>query len=167
MIIYCRNMASLILIFVLVLSGCASYKYSSGVKPYGEGYVVARNNTVIPEYTIGVENKAPLDLGLAKERFKARRGKVEYYYKKMEIIYNQLSAFMAYPSFIWGMVTGVFKLPFILASNYRYERNAAYRKKIDARDMEKRLSEERKRKELEDKLNNFIKQELEKETQDQ
>jgi hypothetical protein len=147
-----------------VFSGCASYKYTTGVNPYGEGYVVLRNGTVIPEYTIGKDNKAPQDLELAEERFKSRRTKVEYYYKKMDIIYSQLSAFVTYPAALVGMIGGVFKLPFILASDYRYEHNPEYRKKVDAKELERRIRDAKERKSQEDKLKNFIKQELEEES---
>lgn len=152
-----------LLVVAFVSSGCASYKYKTGIKPYGEGYMVSRNNTVIPEYTVGGENKAPLDLDLAKSRFKSRRSKVEYYYKKMNIIYSIYSSFVTYPTAIVGMVGGVFKLPFIFVSNYRYEHNPEYRKKIDALEMERRIRDAREREALKEKLNNFIAQELEKE----
>ncbi len=128
-----------LLLLVFVASGCASYKYGSGIKPYGKGYVVLRNNTVIPEYTLGGDNKAPLDLDLEKERFKSRRSKVEYYYKKLNIIYSIYSSFITYPAAIVGMVGGVFKLPFIFVSDYRYEHNPEYRKKIDAKELERRI----------------------------
>lgn len=162
---YCRKNRLLImaLLILFTLSGCASYKYTSGGKPYGEGYIVLRNNTAIADYTIGKDNKAPLDLDLAKERFKKRRAQVECYYKKMGIIYSPYSSFVTYPAAIIGMVGGIFKLPFILVSDYRYEHNPEYRKKIDALEMERRIEDMKKRQELQDRLNNFIKKEIEKE----
>lgn len=142
------------------ICGCVNYKYLYGVKSYGDGYVVSRNNTVIAEYTIGIDNKAPQDLDLAKERFQRRRGKVEYYYREMDIFYRPLSSFLSYPRAIFGAFCGVFKLPFIIVSDYRYEHNPKYRKIIDDRDAAEIKKERDKRESLEDEFSAFIKRDL-------
>lgn len=154
----------IILLSVFSISGCASYKYLYDVKPYKEGYVISRNDTVIAEYTIGKNNLAPQALELAKERFKRRRAKVDYYYKKMDILYGPILSAMSYPRAIVGMITGVFKLPFILVSNYRYVHNAEYKKKVDKKDAERKLKEDKDKEVWRAKLGGYIKQDLEKES---
>lgn len=144
-------------------SGCASYTYLYDVKPYRDGYIVSRNDTVIAEYTIGKDNKAPAEVKLAQERFKRRRNDVESYYKKMGVLYAAFGSSLAYPRAIIGSVAGVFKLPFILVSDYRYEHNPEYRKKIDQRDLEKKIGEDREREIWRAKLDGYIKEDLEKE----
>lgn len=152
--------ATITLLFIFMTSGCANYKYMRGVNPYGDGYIVLRNNTVISEYTIGRDNKAPQDLNLAKERFKERRTKVEYYYKKMDILYTPLKTFISYPFSLVGAIVGIFKLPFIIVSDYRYEHNPEYKKKIDTREAQKKKKENEQRQKLQDELSTFIEREL-------
>ena len=82
----------LVLVLSLLLSGCATYKFQKGPAPYDKGYVASYDGKIIPEYTIGQANSAP-ELDLAKERFKRRRAKVEYYYKKMGQIEARLKEF--------------------------------------------------------------------------
>lgn len=156
---------SLIIIFLFMfsVSGCAGYKYLYDVKPYKEGYVISRNDTVIVEYTIGRDNIAPQDLKLAKERFRRRKAKVEYYYKKMDILYWPVASAISYPRAIVGVVLGVFKVPFILVSNYRYGHNPEYKNKVDRIDAEKKLKEDKDKEVWRAKLVGFIKQDLEKE----
>lgn len=77
---------------LLLLSGCATYKFEHGKTPYDKGYVVARDRDVIPEYTIGKDNSAP-DLSLARERFRRRRKTVEQYYKKMDKMNSKFDIF--------------------------------------------------------------------------
>lgn len=125
--------------------------------------MVSRNGTVMPEYTTGKDDMAPLELELAKKRFKARNAKVAHYYKKMGLIYNLSSSFIAYPVSFVGVAASVFKIPFILVSDYRYEHSPEYKKKIDALEMERVIKEKRAQQKLRDELNAFIKQELEKE----
>lgn len=78
----------ILIALVVFLSGCATYKFQRGLKPYDKGYVVSRDDYTIVEYTIGKNNSVP-DLGLARQRFKKRRNIVEHYYKKMGYIENR------------------------------------------------------------------------------
>ena len=49
----------IILVFLILLSGCATYKVQKN-KPSDEGgFVVSRYGKVIPEYTLGVNNSFP------------------------------------------------------------------------------------------------------------
>ena len=72
----------LLVLLVVFLSGCATYKFQRGKEPYHKGYVVSRDDYIIPEYTTGKDNSVP-NLEIAKKRFKKRKATVEYYYKKM------------------------------------------------------------------------------------
>jgi len=156
-----KKSIAILLLFMFTAPGCVSYKYLQGVKPYGDDYVVSRNDTLIPEYTIGRDKKAPLDSSSAEERFKRRRAKVEYYYKKMDIFYDPLVSFASYPLSLVSMITGIFKLPFIAVSDYRYEHNPEYRKRIDKLEADKKRKEDEQRQKLQDELNAFIKRDLE------
>jgi hypothetical protein len=157
-----KHKLNFILIFILlfIFSGCANYKYTYGIAPYSDGYVVLRNNTLIPEYTIGRDKKAPKDLSLAKERFQRRRAKVEYYYKKMNVLYNPFSSLITYPLSLIGLISGIFKLPFIIISDYRYEHDPEYRERIDRLEEEKMKKEKEKRERLRKELDAFIMQDL-------
>lgn len=119
------------LILVIGLSGCATYKFKKGQSPYDQGYVVARDNYTILEYTRGKDFVTP-DLPLAKERFKRRKSTVEDYYKKMGYIENRFKeTFMDPISYLAGFVVGLFRFPFIAVSIYKYEHNPQYRAKVD------------------------------------
>ena len=69
-----RKMILLVLLVVFLSGGCATYKFQRGKTPYDKGYVVSRDDKIIPEYTIGENNSVP-NLELARERFKKRKNK--------------------------------------------------------------------------------------------
>ena len=153
------------MILVLCFSGCATYKFSYGKPPYDKGYMVSRDNRAIAEYTIGKDNSVPADIGLAKQRFKRRKGIVEYYYKYMGDIQNNFTKFVWGPiaQFMGGAIIGVFKLPFVIISDYRYDNNPKYREKITRLDEEEEAREKARIEKLKDKLNVYIQQDLAKE----
>ncbi|MFC1675280.1 PKD domain-containing protein [Candidatus Omnitrophota bacterium] len=125
----------ILLLAVIFLSGCATYRFHRGPKPpLDKGYVVSRDDIVIPEYTIGHDQGAPADIELARERFKRRRKRVEYYYKKMDVIDNHFNGAVWKPLIMFSkLAAGIFRLPFIMISDYRYHRNPAYKEKIESR----------------------------------
>lgn len=151
-------MKKIIFLFLLTLflSGCATYKFQRGNAPYGQGFVVSRDDRVIPEYTIGKDNSAP-NLKLAKERLKRRRDKVEYYYKRMGLIESRLKeTFWDPPTLFLKFVGGIFRLPAIAISDYKYEHNPKYRERVKQLEEEKDKREEARIKKLKDELNVYI-----------
>ena len=153
-----------IVIFVFFGTGCAAYKFEASPKLYGAGYVVKRNERVIPEYTIGPDDQAPLDLKLARTRFERRKALVKYYYGKMGYIDSPFKMYFTdYFKFMANLVCGVFKLPFVAYSYYKYEKNPKYRQKIDKLEVEADQKEEARIRSWQDKLNQYIKKDLVKE----
>ena len=158
-------MKNLILLVVLTifLSGCATYKFQRDKAPYDKGYVASRDNYIIPEYTIGKDNSVP-NLGLAKERFRKRKDTVEYYYEKMGYIENKLkTTFWDPPVLFLKFIGGIFRLPSIAISDYKYEHNPKYREKIIKMQEEQDALEEARIQNLKRELNSYIQRELAKE----
>ncbi len=154
---------AIMLVFILALAGCATYKYEKAADPY-KGYVVKRNDYLIPEYTVDTKNKAPEDLTLAQARFKRRHCIIDDYYKKMGRIENQFKVLIVdYPISMLTLVTAALRLPFIVISDYRYENNPQYRERVDKRDAALDKREEEKRDSLQNSLNKYIKKDLENE----
>ena len=124
----------LLLVLVLLLSGCATYKFQKGPAPYDKGYVGFYDDKLIPEYTLGKDNSVP-DLVLAKERFSRRRATVEYYYKKMGQIETRLKAFFWDPPvMLVDFIGGLLRWPFIAVADYKYNHSSQYKEKVDRLD---------------------------------
>lgn len=128
-------MSKIIALFLISIlaSGCATYEFKKGKKPYDTGYVVSRDGYVILEYTLGRDGAAASDMGLAKGRFKERRRIVEHYYKKIGLIDNHFKM-VAWNPVIYTFKTfkGFFRLPFVAISDYRYEHDLRYRERLKA-----------------------------------
>ena len=149
-----------LLVLTVFLSGCATYKFHRGKAPYDKGYVVSRDDKIIPEYTIGANNSLP-NLELARERFKKRRETVEYYYSKMGYIDTALkSTFWDPPVIFFKFIGGIFRLPSIAISDYKYEHNPEYREKIIKMQEEREAKEEARIQNLKKELNAYIQGEL-------
>jgi len=149
-----------LVILAVFLSGCATYKFQRGKEPYDKGYVVSRDNYAIPEYTIGKDNSVP-NLELARERFEKRKQIVEHYYKKMGYIEDKLKmTFWDPPILFLKFIGGVFRLPSIAISDYKYEHNPRYREKIIKMQQEKDAAEEARIQKLKEELNSYIQKEL-------
>ncbi len=147
-------------VLVLFLSGCATYKFQRGKEPYDKGYVVSRDDYAIIEYTIGKDNSVP-NLKLARERFNKRENIVEHYYKKMGYIEDKLKeTFWDPPVLFLKLIGGVFRLPSIAISDYKYEHNPQYREKIIKMQQEKDAAEETRIQKLKQELNSYIQKEL-------
>lgn len=145
---------------VFTFMGCATYKFTHGKEPYHKGYVVSRDDYTILEYTAGKDNSVP-KLDLARERFKRRRKIVEHYYKRMGFLENHFKMVAVDPViFFIKMVGGVFRLPIVAVSDYRYRNNPAYRDRIRKIEAEKDLAEEARIQRLKDQLNSYIQQDL-------
>lgn len=141
---------------ILILPGCATYKFHRGEVPYDKGYVVSRDGYTILEYTAGKDNSVP-NLQLAKERFKRRKAMVEHYYKKMGYIENRFKmTFWNPPIMLLKAIGGTFRLPFVAISDYKYEHNRNYREKVRKIEEEKEAREELRIEKLKDKLNTYI-----------
>jgi len=149
-------------ICVILLPGCATYKYNKGKASDENGYVVSRDETAVLEYTVGPTGQTPEDLDLAKERFTRRKATVEYYYKqmgKMESRFQQ--TFINWPKFLLGVVTGPFRMPFAARQDYKYEHYPEYRKKVQEKEAREEAMEQARIKELQGKLNKYIMNDLE------
>src|SRR3989338_3300620 len=158
-----RKTAFLVL-FLVFLSGCATYKFQKGQSPYDKGYVASREGYTIVEYTIGNENTVAQTVALAKERFKRRRRVVEDYYKKMGNIENRLKeAVVDYPVMLFKLALGVFKMPGIAIKDYRSEHNPKYKEKIDRIEDEKEARKQERINKLKTALNEYIRKDLKKE----
>jgi len=153
-------MKKTILLFLILnlLSGCASYKYQKSQAAAGNtGYLVARDDKVIPEYTIGPDKTYP-DLKLAQERFKRRKAMVEYYYKNMNYIMNRFHEGVdVYGGLVLGMATAPFRTPFVAVADYRYNHNPQYREKVDAIYAKEDADEEARIARLKIALDNYMK----------
>ncbi|MDD5595743.1 MAG: PKD domain-containing protein [Candidatus Omnitrophica bacterium] len=151
------------LLFLISLSGCATYKFHHGQTPYDKGYVVARDDYDILEYTLGQNNTVP-DRKLAKTRFLRRRDIVEDYYKKMELIENHFKMAVWDPaSMFLKLIGGMFRLPFIAIADYRYEHDPIYREKVKKMEKLKDEQEEARVNALKERLNLYVQKDLEKE----
>jgi len=150
-----------ILLFTLLfLSGCATYRFHNGQPPYDKGYVVSRGDNTILEYTIGRDNSVP-ELQIAKERFKRRKGIVEYYYKKMGYLENSFKqAFWDPPALFIDFIGGIFRMPFIAAKDYKYEHNPQYREGITRQEEKQDAYEAARIKNLKEGLNAYIQKDL-------
>jgi len=148
---------------MMAVGGCATYEFHRGEEPYDKGYVASRDDYIILEYTIGKDNTVP-DLKLAEARFNRRRRTVEHYYKKIGRIENNFKrTFWAPFEMFLGVLGGVFRIPFIAVSDYKYEYNPEYREKIDRIEEEREARQEARIKKLRDELNIYIQQDLAKE----
>jgi hypothetical protein len=152
------------LVFIILLSGCATYKTQKISSSSDGGFVVSRYGKVIREYTVGSGNSLP-DKKVAEERFKRRRPEVEYYYKQMGFINNRFKhIFVEPPLTLIQLVVGIFRMPFIAVSDYKYNHNPQYKAKMDKlEDLE--YNAQRARVEgFKEKLNEYIKEDLSKES---
>ncbi|MDD5245753.1 MAG: PKD domain-containing protein, partial [Candidatus Omnitrophica bacterium] len=155
--------AGFLMILVLFLSGCASYRYHHGQPPYDKGYVVSRDDFTIVEYTLGENDSVPVRT-LAKERFTRRRNTVEHYYKKMGLIENHFKMAVWDPATMFlKIVGGIFRLPFIAVSDYRYEHNPQYKEKMDRMEEEKEAKEEARVAQLKTELRAYVEKDLSRE----
>lgn len=150
-----------LIVLALLLSGCATYKFHKGNKPYDKGYVVSRDDYTIVEYTLGRDKSVPPDLDLARQRFKRRHDRVEDSYKRMGYIENNFKKTLWNPIILsLKALGGLFKLPFVAVSDYKYEHNPEYRKKIIAREEEEDAREQARIDKLKEKLNTYIEKDL-------
>jgi hypothetical protein len=148
---------SSIFLLAVFLSGCATYKFHHGQVPYDLGYVASRDGYTILEYTLGKDNSVPADLSLSKQRFARRHRTVEDYYKKMDIIENRFKMAVWDPTAMFvKLICGVFRLPFIAISDYKYDHNPGYREKIRKIEEEKDLREEARIAKLKEQLDLYI-----------
>lgn len=150
----------IILIFGVLLQGCATYRVQQGGSAYGKGFVVSRNSNIIPEYTVGADNAYPAQ-EIAKERFNRRRKRVESYYKRMGFMDSRFKQFFIEPpSVFFGFIAGIFRLPFIALSDYKYNNDPVYKEKMDQlEDAEYNAERERVNK-IKDELKAYIKEDL-------
>ena len=153
----------LLLVLISLLSGCATYNFQKGAAPYDKGYVASYDGKPIPEYTLGPDNSVP-DLVLAKERFKRRRAKVEYYYKKMGQMETRFKEFLWDPPAMFvDFVGGLLRWPFIAVADYKYNRDPKYKEKVDRLDEQRDELDKARVNDLKSKLKVYIDGDLAKE----
>ena len=154
-----------LLTLTVFLSGCVSYTFQRGEPPYDKGYIVMRGSRTIVEYTIGKDNSVPR-LKLARERFNKRKGAVEYYYKKMGYIENPFKmTFVDPPVTMIKLIGGIFYLPVMAVSDYKYEHNPEYRQKIIKMQNEEDAKEAARIQKLKEELTSYIEKQLAQEEQ--
>lgn len=141
------------------LCGCATtYNFVPGGKKYSNGYVVERNDVVIPEFTVDKLGKAPQDLLIAKARFKRRHAMIIHYYRKMGYFGSQVTDDAK-------VFLGAFTVPVrtpIEAVNYnKYKNDPAYRAKIDAQDELEEKKEQERIMAIEEEIKNYINKDME------
>ncbi|MFH1398023.1 MAG: PKD domain-containing protein [Candidatus Omnitrophota bacterium] len=148
---------------VIFLSGCATYKYQPGKKPYDEGYIITRNQQTVLEYTLGENNTVP-DKDLATERFKRRRKAVEIFYKRMGYIesYYRLY-FWNHVAMMADAIGGIFRMPGVAISDYKYNHDPKYREKIIKLEDEQEAKEEVRINKIKAELREYVKEDLERE----
>jgi hypothetical protein len=151
-----------VLLAVLFLSGCSTYKFQRGEqKPFDQGYVVYRDGYLIPEYSLGENSSLPEDINLAQERFKRRRKTVEYYYRKLGEIENGFERFFWNPCAMFiKTIFGQLKLPFVAISNYKYNHNPAYREQVIKKDEQQQAKERARINQIKDQLNTYVQKDL-------
>ncbi|MFH0855648.1 MAG: PKD domain-containing protein [Candidatus Omnitrophota bacterium] len=148
---------------ILFLSGCATYSFKKGEAPYNNGFVAARYDRVIPEYTIGKDNSVP-DEQVARERFQRRRSEVESYYKKMGYIENRFKqSFVDPPVFMIQAFLGIFRLPSVAIDDYKYNHDPQYKNSVDKKEDAEYKAEKERLKALREQLNVYIQEDLQKE----
>lgn len=155
-------MKKIIFLFLLTLflSGCSTYRFQRGKAPYDTGFVALRDNYTILEYTVGKDNSVPR-LKLAKERFKRRRDQVEYYYKKMGLIESRLKeTFWDPPVLFSKFIGGIFRLPGVAISDYKYEHDPKYREKVRKLEDEQDQREEARINQIKEELKAYIQKDL-------
>ena len=153
----------ILLFFVFILSGCATYKFQKPDSAKAQGYLVSYEGKPLLEYTVGKDNSLP-DLTLAEKRFKRRRAKVEYYYKKMGEIESRLKeTFWNPPAMLVDLLGGVLRWPFTAVEDYKYNRNPKYKERVDKLDEQKDELEKARVKALKEKLAAYIVEDLSKE----
>jgi len=144
-------------IFLFLLTGCTTYT----LRKEKEGFAVARYQKVIPEYTLGLEDKFPSEEEIAWVRFQRRKKTVEDYYKKMGLIENRFKEIFLDPPFTFLQFTaGILRFPFLALSDYRYHHNPTYQRKIDQKEEEGYEFQKAKLKKLKEELNTYLKDDL-------
>ena len=142
-------------------AGCVPlYKFQKDERPY-QGYVVKRNEYLIPEFTTDTEKKAPESLEAAKQRLKRRKATVVRYYRKMELIAPP--DFVTFPKLFGNTFLFIFRWPFVITHEIRYSRSPAYRQRQDARAEHKYQKELAQKRQLQEELNQYIRQDVENE----
>ena len=146
----------------LLLCGCTVHRFQQSAKL--GGYAVARFGYEIPEYTIDLNHKAPADLKTAKERFLRRNDMVEISYIRMGQIESYGRRYVThFPRMMWSIFANTLKMPFHIVSEYRYDNNEKYRKKIDDLDAQAKAQEDARINTIKEQLKEYLRQDLEKE----
>lgn len=146
------------LLSLVFLCGCATtFTFAPGGKKYDNGYVVQRNDIIIPEFTVDKLGKAPADLNVAKARFKRRKKAIIHFYQEMGYFGSVISEDA-------GLFLSAFTVPVrtpIEGINYnKYKNDPVYRAKIDAQDLEEQKKEQAKLKAIEDKMREYIEKDM-------
>lgn len=156
-----KNFNRSILLFAIVcfissffLSGCATtFTFAPGGKKYDNGYVVKRNDVIVPEFTIDKLGKAPADLNVAKARFKRRKKTIIHFYQKMGYFGSEITEDA---QLFLSAFTVPVRTPIEGVKYNKYKNDPAYRAKIDAQDLEEEKKEQERLKVTEDKMHEYI-----------
>ncbi len=142
----------------VLLCGCATtFTFAPGGKKYDNGYVVKRNDVIVPEFTVDKLGKAPADLNVAKARFKRRKKTIIHFYQEMGYFGSTITEDA-------GLFLSAFTVPVrtpIEGVKYnKYKNDPAYRAKIGAQDLEEGKKEQEKLKAIEDKMHEYIEKDI-------
>ena len=151
------------MLFTVFLTGCATvYTIEPGGKKYNKGYVVKRNDVIIPEFTVDTQGRAPEDKQVAEGRFKRRRKKISYYYKKIGYFGTTAAA---HTKHFFSAFLAPFRAPFEGVKYHKYENDPEYRAKIDAQDEEEERLEQERIEAIQEEMDAFIEEDLKLEQQ--
>lgn len=145
-------------LLLIFLTSCATYTTARGGKKYNNGYVIKRNDVIVPEFTIDIQGRAPEDERLAEQRFKRRKKRILQYYKKMGYFGTMIWEHARH--FSSGIIAP-FRAPIEGIKYHKYENDPEYRAKIDAQDEEEERIEQERIKAIEEEMREYIEEDLE------
>ncbi|MBU2540379.1 MAG: hypothetical protein KJ593_00595 [Candidatus Omnitrophica bacterium] len=162
MINYSRRKTPLLLFAVCIaavfLSGCAAiYKIERAGKKYNNGYVVKRNEVIIPEFTIDNQGKAPEDIKTAEQRLKRRKKKILHFYEEIGYFGSRV---MENTRLFLASFSAPFRAPVEGAKYHKYENDPDYRAKIDAQDEEEERIEQERIESIQAQMQQYIEEDL-------
>lgn len=140
------------------ICGCATtYKFAPGGKKYDNGYVVQRNDVIVPEFTVDNLGRAPADLNVAKERFRRRKKTIIRFYQEMGYFGSTITEDA---QLFLSAFTVPVRTPIEGVKYNKYKTDPAYRAKIDAQDLEEEKKEQEKLRAIEDRMREYIEKDI-------
>ncbi len=140
------------------LSSCAAiYNIEPAGKKYNNGYVVKRNNVIIPEFTVDSKGRAPKDIQTADERFQRRKKAILHYYKRMGYFGSRV---LENTRLFLSSFSAPFRAPIEGMKYHKYENDPEYRAKIDAQDTLEEKKEQDRIESIQAQMQQYIEKDL-------